>query len=363
METEPDNDVATRGDAVGDETIIGDSLENHAIADEEAINDALASIPPLPSTEDAADQQQQVQVVPANNIPPSAGLSIKDFARSLKVTDDASTTIRSFDNEAFLSKCNRSSIHYDPTIHITELASELFVKNEVWNSKDLLFDALTSFASVVGCKSIRSRDVIKLKSRIPNVVTNMTTSSSSSSTADRDEGFYVKLRALHNEKKSPATPRDPRKSVAKARPVWEKEVQIREVRTVLPQALLKRKAHEMMTDDNDDNDVVDNCPSTVFARALKRMDGVTMIIMGFDEKTFEDKCMPYVVSSSSSEGMEVRNPNHDDRYDMDLMARELFKQNDVWVNRDVLFHALSCFASVFGFKVVKSRYDVMYFTS
>lgn len=335
---EPDNNNETIGD----------------VADA-AINDtSLASIPPPPSespVDAAAEQEQQVPAAANNNDDTAKQssspaiiietISIKDFARSLKLTSDdpPSATVRSFDNESFLSKCNRSSHRYDPSIHLATLASELFVKHQVWHSKDVLFDALSSFASVVGCKTIRSRDVIKLKSRHP------------AAADDNEMGLYVKLRALHNEKKSAAAPKDPRRSVPKARPVWEREVQIREVRTVLPVDSLKRKAYEMEMTAEDDL-----CPSAVFARGLKRMDGVNMMIVGFDEKTFEDKCMPFVVSSS--DGTEVCNPNRDDRYDMDLMAGELFKRNDVWVNRDVLFHALSAFATVFGFKVVKSRYVI-----
>lgn len=293
-----------------------EALDHDAIV-EEAINDA-GLIPPLPPTPRTPGQLPQQDHTADHTI---------QFAHSLKTRQPPSTTITSFDAATLTSKCSRTSPQYDPTIDPSILGSALFCKDEIWISKEVLFDALSTFASLMGCKAVKSRDVIKLKSRNPNLSVS-------------DDTFYLKLRALHNEKKSPATPKDPNKSIPKARPVWEREVQIREVSTILPDASLKRPAEEELHN-----------PSTGFAYTLKKVDGLSNIIIGFDDKTFVERCSRYI---STSDGEDVLNPHYQEM-DMDAMAMELFKQNDVWISRDVLYHALSAFASIFGFKVVKTR--------
>jgi hypothetical protein len=284
-----------------------DALDHDAIVDEAIDETIIPSIPPLPPSDPALDDHLNPTV---------------HFARSLKLTQPPSATILSFDADAFTSKCNRTSPYHDRCIDFSVLAAELFVKNEIWLSKEVLFDTLSLFAATIGCKAVKSRDIIKLKSRNPNV--------------KDDEGFYVKLRALHNEKKPAASPKDPSKSIAKARPVWEREVQIREVSCIIPESG-KRSAEGEPYDH-----------STSFAYALKKVDGLSMIIVGFDEKTFEKHCCRLLPD-------EEPNPHYDEGLDMDSMAAELFKQNDVWISRDVLYHALSAFATVYGFKVVKTR--------
>ena len=160
----------------------------------------------------------------------------------------------------------------------------------------------------------------------------------------------MKLRALHNEKKCPSVPKDPARSVAKARPNWEKEVQIREVETSLPSN--KRGAEEMSGDDGGQN-----CPSAAFASELKRIDGASMIIVGFDERTFERRCREFLPDDGV--GTATPNPDYDPALNMDRLASALFRTNDVWISRDVLYHALSSFASVYGFKVVKTRNQIV----
>ncbi|KAL7485551.1 hypothetical protein ACHAW6_011146 [Cyclotella cf. meneghiniana] len=289
---------------------------------DEAIDDSLIpSIPALPPPLESEAEE-----------PPTQNPTIL-FGRSLKLLDHATFAVLSFDDSAFQSKCSRTSPYYDPTLDPSLLASTLFVQDEVWASKELLFDTLSTFADSVGCKAVKSRDLIRVKSRNPNV--------------KDEEGFYVKLRALHNEKKPAASPKDPTKSVPKARPVWEREVQIREVSCVLPVGMrtagVKRLADEEL------------CPSTAFANSLKKLDGLSMTIVGFDEKALLEKCCRTLPPDDDDAASLRPNPEFDQRLDMDLMAKELFKRDDVWISRDMLYHALSCFGAVFGFKVVKTR--------
>jgi hypothetical protein len=294
--TAPNNDEDGLHEVLHDESLVDDALVDEAIQ--------ASLIPPLPPHNQAAVDDDHPTIL---------------LASSLKRLQASSTTILSLDTETLTSKLSHTSPTYDPSIDPTLLASHLFQKDELWHSKEALFTALSSFAALVGCKAVKSRDVIKLKSRNPNIT---------------DEGFYVKLRAVHTEKK----PNDDSdgSGVAKARPVWEKEVQIREVSLILPS--LKRGAEDEAID----------CISTSFAYSLKKLDGLSNTIVGFDEKTFESKCCRFLPN-------ELPNPEYDARLEMDLLAKELFKQNDIWINRDVLYHALSCFSSAFGFKVVKTR--------
>ena len=291
---------------------------SHGHHEIEAVNEAIDALSPsIPSDPDLEDLHHNQAAL---------------FARSLKLTQPSTSTILSFDINAFTSKCSRVSPAYDPYIDMSIVAQELFVKDEVWTSKEVLFDCLSAYADSIGYKAVKSRDLIRLKSRNPTV--------------KDDDGFYIKLRALHNEKKPAASPKDPAKSVAKARPVWEKEVQIREVSTILPLGIAeggtKRAAEEELV----------TCPSTSFAYSLKKLDGLSLTIVGFDEKSLVEKCSRTVIEE---DGLERHNPEFDERLEMDLMATELFKQGEVWISRDILYHALSSFGAVFGFKVVKTR--------
>ena len=169
----------------------------------------------------------------------------------------------------------------------------------------------------------------------------------------------MKLRALHNEKKIPNVPKDPMRSVAKARPVWEREVQIREVETCLPMATNRNKKRGMEGDVS-----VQDCPEMVLAMELKRLDTSSMIIVGFDEALLERKCREFLPeegggNSGGDGGRTTPNPHHDPTLDMDRLASALFQTNDVWISRDVLYHALSSFASIYGFKVVKTRNQIV----
>ena len=90
----------------------------------------------------------------------------------------------------------------------------------------------------------------------------------------------------------------------------------------------------------------DECPSTLFARGLKTYatqsftkNNITeskLMVIAFDEKQFQEKCS-------------LKSPAYESSMcDFDKIAAELFKEGEVWLNRDLLIRAVKTLSELHG---------------